>query len=666
MSQFSTGTPGQTLSGTSANFTGSSRFPANWRVGLLAGILLAWGAVAAIEFGHFGSATPAGTGPRWLRDLDLSLADTQLWFWCLPVLAGAVLWPSRIVASRSPAETTATVPCTESYHPVSMSMLLVAAVAGLAHWGLLVWVYSAMGGATPAYHDETSYLLQSQTLTEYVTGETDGLPGASLWTRGSAKPEPLFDQMHVWNRGVRASRYFPGMGLWLAAWGGTTDEAAVAAIQIAGCLSVSCWTLVAGRLGGISAASMAGLCLSAASGLLLFHNLILAHAPTELGLGVLFLAWTFQPPYGLIERPGWQDGWGWALVSGAGLTGAMLCRPLTAAGVALPLGLLWLTRCFHSRCRVHGCSPERRLAMAGTFGLGLPLLAGFAVMAHQNHAITGAYASTAYSAYTERFTPRHVYGFNNRVRGEQKLGPEILEHYDEWAENLTLSLAFQNLGRRLVSAWRYTLGLVPALIVCGCIAGTYRMLTTHSRALLGGILGLFAVYFPYWFDGIMHWHYVYESAPLWIVLAAVSLSVIARQAWSSHKKLVVVMGILLVAMSALDQVAPLAGLGPTRLAVGVSELRFSKTKYKAMDAILREQVRQRPAVVAVIADPDDRHIDFVSNPARLDGEVIRVRYLSEQYPLIQFAKWFPGRSVYTVDAKTGTVRHVAKPSARGK
>ena len=635
-----------------------SSSPGAARWGILVGVVVAWLVVVAIEFFHLGAGGDQGAGPAWLRDLDLSPADTQLWFWILPVLAGLLLWPGRRTVRPVATESDVReVEAGSEYHPLTSVTLLVAAIAGLAHWGLLTWVDSEMGGATPAYHDESSYLLQAQTIGEWLGGARG--KGISLWTQPSAQPEELFDQMHVWNRGVRASRYFPGTGLWLAVCGGTTDESAVLAIQLAGCLAVVCWTLVAGRLGGNAAAGVAGIFLAVAPGCLLFDNLILAHAPTVLGLGLLYLAWTYQPAYGAQRDPTWRACWGWSLAAGTGLAGAMVCRPVTAAGVALPLGLVWLTRCFHSRCPVNGCASERRLSLGGTLGLGLPLLVGFAIMAGQNQVITGSFTTTAYSAYTERFTPRHVYGFNNRVRGERQMGSEVWTHYDEWTENLTLPLAGANLGRRLVSSWRYTVGLIPGIVVCGLIAGVYGRLSTVTRSLLGGIVGLHAVYFPYWFDGIMHWHYVYESAPLWILLLAVSSVEVGRQAWLAGQRAVAVVGGLALIVAVVGQLVPVGSPLPTRLAVGISELRFAKRKYQAFDAVIDQQVRVRPAVVAVIPDPDDRHIDFVRNPAHLDGPVLIVRHLPDRFPLDRFGEWFPGRAVFTVDAKTGDVRRIA-------
>ena len=64
---------------------------------------------------------------------------------------------------------------------------------------------SPFGDLPPAIHDEFSYLFQAKTF----------LAGKISYPSSPRMPE-LFDQMHVLNEGRFASRYFPGVGLWLA------------------------------------------------------------------------------------------------------------------------------------------------------------------------------------------------------------------------------------------------------------------------------------------------------------------------------------------------------------------------------------------------------------------------------------------------------------------
>jgi 4-amino-4-deoxy-L-arabinose transferase-like glycosyltransferase len=87
---------------------------------------------------------------------------------------------------------------------------------------------------------------------------------------------------------------------------------------------------IARELAGDAAKLIAGLLTALSPGMALFSNLLLAHHPTLVGSGVFILGALRLLRNGSLA---------WGLASGAGLAFAMLCRPMTAAGVALPFGL---------------------------------------------------------------------------------------------------------------------------------------------------------------------------------------------------------------------------------------------------------------------------------------------------------------------------------------
>ena len=184
---------------------------------------------------------------------------------------------------------------------------------------------STFGQLPPAYHDEYSYLFQART---FLAGR--------LWFPSHATAPRLFDQMHVLNEGRFASRYFPGVGAWIAPWlylnvpyWGHWLAGAVASLLVF-------WT---GReLANNGVGLIAGLLTALSPGMALFSNLLLSHHPTLVGLSLFLFAFvrmqrTCRARY--------------ALLSGVGLSFAMLCRPMTAAGFGLPFGLWflwWLVR----------------------------------------------------------------------------------------------------------------------------------------------------------------------------------------------------------------------------------------------------------------------------------------------------------------------------------
>ena len=148
-----------------------------------------------------------------------------------------------------------------------------------------------------------------------------------------------------------------------------------------------------------------------------------------------------------------------AFVAGCGLSFAMLCRPLTAAAFALPFGLSFACRIFGATKLLATASTARILLTSAT--LGAPLLLGLAVLFLYDKAITGDGFRTPYQLYTVIYTPRHVYGFNNVARGEQRIGPKVMDAYDRWAKNLTPQLAVENVAARTFASAQWTLGPVP-------------------------------------------------------------------------------------------------------------------------------------------------------------------------------------------------------------
>jgi hypothetical protein len=139
----------------------------------------------------------------------------------------------------------------------------------------------------------------------------------------------------------------------------------------------------------------------------------------------------------------------------------MLCRPMTAAGFGLPFGLWFFWRLVRLAVRSTANDAGTSARLQSAAGLGGPIVLGLILLFFYNRAIPGNGLLSPYQLYTDTYTPRHVYGFNNVVRGEQRLGPRVMENYDRWAENLSPKLAVKNEVERLASSARWTLGLIP-------------------------------------------------------------------------------------------------------------------------------------------------------------------------------------------------------------
>ena len=543
----------------------------------------------------------------------------------------------------------------------------------------------------PAYHDEYSYLFQAETF----------LAGRTWFPSFEPRPE-LFDQMHVLNAGRFASRYFPGVGAWLAPFVAIGDPWLGQRVAHVLCAVLMFW--IGRDLRRNVCGLTSGLLFAVSPGLALFSTLLLAHHPTLLGL--LLFVWAFL-------RMRRSLSWVWAFGAGLGLACAMLCRPMTAAGVGLPFGVWfgwWLVMgrgvswptppasAGEASRFTHGgdggpCPFAASLSFRQRLRLALvlvaPLVAGIGLMLWYSWTITGDPLVTPYQQYTDIYTPRHVYGFNNVERGEQRLGPKVIDNYDEWAENLTPSLAAKNVWRRLLSSLRLTLGIVPLVFSLMFLLLAWRM-DGELWLMFAAIVSLHVVHVPYWFEGIMGWHYVLESAPFWLLLCGAATADLFGTATSdfrsgrntpprarSHK---VASGslnrgpviaapairlwwtaILGVAVAVGGLTVPLPSdpdepwlLWRGRLPSRSAEVRFARGNY----AIIRGQVDLRrdgrPAALLVIPDPADRSLNFVHNDPALQGEVLRVRVsqeASDSASLAEIAALFSERMPLVLDAR---------------
>ncbi|MDB5334945.1 MAG: hypothetical protein JWN70_564, partial [Planctomycetaceae bacterium] len=476
---------------------------------------------------------------------------------------------------------------------------------GALSCGMSWQVSRSLGDLPPAFHDEYSYLFQAKTL----------LAGRFSFPSHPTHAE-LFDQLHVLNLGQFASRYYPGTGLWLAPWVALGHP--YWGQWLAGALTAMLIFWTGRELSGTGIGVLAGVLTAVSPGLALFSNLLLAHHPTLLGLS-LFL-------FGFIRWMNCRRSLP-LFMAGCGLAFAMICRPATGAGVGLPFGL-WFAWWMMAAKETPGASRvQAALLLAG------PLVLGWGLMAAYNSAITGHWWQSPYQLYTDHYTPRHVYGFNNVLHGAELQGPRelpvVTRNYDAWAENLTWELAAKNVGYRFVASWRWTLGIIPIVWICLAAIGMLGRQHVAWRLIAAAIVSLHVIHVPYWFDGIMHWHYVFESSLLWLLLVAGSTGALIRT-WQAADRpwLIVWLGALLSAAVVTNYVACPPYWAPA-IHNGIAEIRFPRRIYGAFRQQLQTSITELPALVLVAPDPADRHMDLVTNGPPLDAPMLIGRYVRE-------------------------------------
>ncbi|HUG91020.1 MAG TPA: hypothetical protein VML55_09315 [Planctomycetaceae bacterium] len=511
------------------------------------------------------------------------------------------------------------------------------------------------GDLPPAYHDEYSYLFQART---FLAGRT--------WSPTHPAAPQFFDQMHVLNDDGRyASRYFPGTGAWLMPF--------VAIGQpywghwLAGGLAAF-FVFWSGReLAGNGVGLLAGLLTATAPGMAIFSNLLLAHHPTLAALGMFLYAFL---------RMLRTQSTACAFAAGGGLAFAMLCRPMTAAGFALPFGVwfgVWLLRRDAERDEGRGERDRRgRLGgkrLATLAAMALPLMFAFALLFACNRSITGSGWKSPYGVYQEIYTPRQRYGFDNVERGTPLVGPKVRRAYDAWAENLTPGRAARNSGRRLLASWDWSLGVVPlamaaaaaAAVPC-CIgaAGTHGWFDRRWWLVPAGIVSLHAAHVPYWFSGIIHWHYVFESGPLWLLLfAGVTAwcfgpgAAGGRPALAGWWSVIVLFAVASAWLPGrwLDPVSASGdGTVNSKVRNAVEVVAWPRLKYERFRREIAAHLQRTPAVVFVDPSLEDAHLEYVTNDPHLSGPVLYARLLPEEFARSGVLDAFPGHDAYWVVA----------------
>ncbi|MBT6157839.1 MAG: hypothetical protein HOL01_14415 [Planctomycetaceae bacterium] len=541
---------------------------------------------------------------------------------------------------------------------------LLATFVAISSVGASAWVAQrpvanrpgvVFGDLPPAYHDEFSYLFQARTF----------LAGHLSFSSHAEAPE-LFDQMHVLNDDGRfASRFFPGTGLWMAPF--VAVERPYWGHWLAGGLSAFFMFWAGRELGGNGVGFLAGLLTAMSPGMALFSNLLLAHHPGLVGLTLFLFAFLR-----MMRTPRWT----WAVAAGCGLSFAMLCRPMTAAGFGLPFGIWfawWLLR--RVRPNSESMDVSSRIRLAGV--LTLPIVGGMAFQTVNNHAITGSVLATPYQRYTDIYTPRHVYGFNNVLRGERRLGPKVIENYDSWTENLAprmwehnadgdvvLSLLSRNVWNRLQASLRWSLAIVPLTMgaVFFLINGVGRS-DNRWWLIVAAVLALHLAHVPYWYEGIMQWHYVFETGPLWLLLFAGATQQLLQHWRATHRPLMPAWLALFVGVAWLTAyTSPDPFWSTSRIEPKVIELTYSRRMYHDFHKMIESRVEEQAALILVNHDLTLRHIDHVTNDPDLDADVLIGRFREGRTDLAKVQRQFPDRALYVYRAATGELQRWKRPN----
>ena len=244
-------------------------------------------------------------------------------------------------------------------------------------------------------------------------------------------------------------------------------------------------------------------------------------------------------------------------------------------------------------------------------------------------------------------------------------GPKVLRDYDQWAVNLTWPVAWSNVGNRVLASAQWCLGIVPVLF--GLLLalksampgsredGDRRFLV---RMLFAGVASLHAVHIPYWYDGIMHWHYVFETAPLILILVAVGLAEAVTALVRHISRRRVILWTATFTLSALlpGWVSWDATWGISKTAAAVSELSYARTRFELFQRLVESDAVHKPALILVDESAGDPQLSYVINDPELKADVLVARRPITTEEIDELRAAFPERQLYDFNPATFGIR----------
>ena len=277
---------------------------------------------------------------------------------------------------------------------------------------------------------------------------------------------------------------------------------------------------------------------------------------------------------------------------------------------------------------------------------GLPLLVTIAIVLGYNVAVTGNWRTSPYPQYTDLYTPRHVYGLNNVVRGEQHLGPKVLEDYDRWAENLTPTSATLNLRNRWLISGLWIMG-IPLLTLTTVLSLPLLWSGPAAwRCIAWGVVSLHAIHWPYWYVGIMGWHYVFETAPLLCLLLGHALSSLSHQWRERGRAGLSYWAPVLLILAWSGMYVSLNADWQSRWWRGVGSIAYPREQHQRFRTWIDRELQGQRALVLIDPEASNPHLDLVINHAGLQDSVLFGRYRPGKTDLAAVVAAFPNRVVY--------------------
>ncbi len=365
--------------------------------------------------------------------------------------------------------------------PVFLYILLVTIAVGF---------YSRhLTGFTPFIHDEQSYLFQAKT---FLSGRLVNPP----------HPEKLFfDQYHILNEGVYASKYFPGYAVTLLPFVFLGVPYLNPLVFYA--LQLLLIFLIGDQLFGRKTAWLAMALTSFSPQIVYQACLLLGHVPCAVFLLLFF--------YFFLKSDREDSAWP-VLFAGFSWSAAFLIRPVSAIGFSVPVALLALYRFYRRRY------PKPALRITAWI---VPILFTLALYCLYNKAVTGSCLQTPFDEYARVHAPYHRYGFNTWEKyAAEAQGLRVDSWFNEYYHNHTPLIGLEFMGIRLSFLLQFLLGSMPLAVVFFVLwLLQLRRRNPADWLVFAVFLSLQVIHIPHWYPGILTIgsNYLYESSGLLIL-----------------------------------------------------------------------------------------------------------------------------------------------------
>jgi len=362
---------------------------------------------------------------------------------------------------------------------------------------LLVWWWVGWHrNPAPMVQDEAAYLLQA------------ALFARGRWT-GQAPPLPeFFAQMHVLTEPVLASKYPLGLSLLLTPF--VAIGFAVLGPMVFAAITGALIFILARRVAGAPVALLTWLLWSSGSALLRYQGSFLSQTATvALWLATLYLVLEYRTHH----RPRTL------IAMGACVGMFAITRPLTAVGLAIPVGVIVVREVWRARA-------WRPLTLAT-----LVTAAIVALLPLQNRMTTGDWRLSPLVAYSTRYTPFDFPGFGYTAPRELAPLPPDLDSVRTFLTEARRQHTLRALPATLRSrAWYATLDIfigwrTPLLLFA--LLGALAMPAAGVFAVAASV-GLLLTYafHAHW----AHWTaYYFEGYPAVVFASAIGLWAFAER-----------------------------------------------------------------------------------------------------------------------------------------